>query len=162
MLLVLTLVAVMATSVVGLGVAQAATCTTRAHAYVTQPGRIYVAGYEGDTSLGIPTWRTFPGDTFQIGGNGIQPGTTHFTAVDAVGNQVDLGLSDSLPAGENCVANEGPTHRVVAPPGSYRIIAVYTGGNTGVTHVQQVVDAIVEDVPTPVDPGWPPDPIYIW
>jgi hypothetical protein len=115
-LLALATVAAMATGVVAPGVAQAATCKTRAHAYVTQPGRIYLAGYEGDTSLGIPTWRTFPGDTFQIGGNGIQPGTTiHFIAVDAVGNQVDFGLSDSLPAGENCAANEGPTYRVVAP-----------------------------------------------
>jgi hypothetical protein len=55
------------------------------------------------------------------------------------------------------VANEGPTYRVVAPQGSYRIIAVYTGGNTGATHVQQVVDAVVEDAPSPVDPGWPPE-----
>jgi hypothetical protein len=73
-LLALATVAAMATGVVAPGVAQAATCKTRAHAYVTQPGRTYLAGYEGDTSLGIPTWRTFPGDTFQIGGNGIQPG----------------------------------------------------------------------------------------
>jgi hypothetical protein len=55
---------------------------------------------------------------------------------------------------------------VVAPPGSYRIVAFYTGGNTGVTHVQQVVDAVVESVPSPedpglVDPGWPPEMLYI-
>jgi hypothetical protein len=134
---------------VGASPAQAQTCVTRGHAYVTQPGRIYFSGYEGDQSVGIPTWNTFRGDTFRIGGNGIQPGTPiRFQAVNIITRaQIDflpgVRVVETRKAGTNCVVNESGLMSVTAPSGQYRITAIYTSGNAGGPLVDQVVDVVV-------------------
>jgi hypothetical protein len=40
--------------VVGATPAQAVLCATEGHAYLTQPGRVYFSGYNGNKSLGVP------------------------------------------------------------------------------------------------------------
>ena len=144
--LMLTLVAITASLAVATP-AQAASCVTRGHAYVHPlSGGLYFSGYEGDGSVGIPTWYTFRGDRFQLGGNGIKPGTQiRWTAYDTVfGNAFPIVPSVTAAAGSNCVVRqEANTYIVTAVPGFYFIVAEYTAGNSGWTGAEIVTYASV-------------------
>ena len=60
----------------GANPADAATCQTAGHAYLTQPGRLFFSGFEGNVQNGVPTAYASQGVTsFRVGGNGIKPGT---------------------------------------------------------------------------------------
>src|SRR5262245_1948638 len=75
--LIASLAAVAALSVIGASPAGATTvCNTPGHAYVTQPGRAFFSGYEGDQRFGVPTLSYVQGtQSFRLGGNGIRPGS---------------------------------------------------------------------------------------
>ncbi|WP_405927241.1 hypothetical protein [Streptomyces sp. NBC_00035] len=127
-------------------------CNTPGHAYLTKPGRIYFSGYNGDGGLGVPTFHTFRGDTFRLGGNGVLPGTPiRFQAVNVdTGAQINFYRGQSLyttrGAGDNCVVNEEGPLTVTAPSGTYRVTALYDPGNTPPTPgdiVDQVVNVVV-------------------
>ena len=72
-------------------------CQTSAHAYVVSNGRAYFSGYEGSTSLGVPTLSVGWGTRVTLGGNGIKPNTTvTFRFYDANTNaEVSSGSSRS-------------------------------------------------------------------
>src|SRR5262245_23218507 len=114
--LVASVAAVTIAAAAGASPASAAACVTPGPASLTQPGRAFFSGYEGDQRFGVPTVSYIQGaESFRFGGNGILPGTgINFVALDdASGAQVAL-----LPwssgyatrgARSNCVVNEeGP------------------------------------------------------
>ena len=147
----LTCIVAVAATLVGVGAspALAATCATPGHAYVTQPGRVYFSGYDGDGRFGVPTLTTFPGDTVRLGGNGVQPRTDiQFSAVNIItGGPIDIlpgiRVLTTPRAGSNCVVNEIGPYFVTAPSGSLiRIIAFYDSGNDGfyARYLDQVVN----------------------
>ena len=117
-------------------------CHTFGHVYLTQPGRVYFSGYEGNQQNGIPTVVASQGELFRLGGNGIQEGTTiRFFAQRFPGPGQESGTPINFligsrnyvtqPARENCVVNEEGPYRLTAPsPGRYRVFAEYTSGNT--------------------------------
>jgi hypothetical protein len=132
--------------VVGAAPAQAALCATKGHAYLTQPGRVYFSGYNGDKSLGVPRIVATQGELFRLGGNGINPfpiyGRADITwrAEKMLGpdptldsGQIDffpgVGSYHSVWAKDNCVVHEEGPFPVTAPPGLYRIWAIYNSGN---------------------------------
>jgi hypothetical protein len=124
-------------------------CRTAAHAYLTQPGRVYFSGYDGVGQFGIPTINAVRGDTLRLGGNGILPGTTiRFQAVDmATGVQVDVipgsRLYTTQGARNNCVVHEEGPYTITALPGRYRITAIYRPGNLS-TGSNDLVDQVAE------------------
>jgi hypothetical protein len=97
--------------------ASAATCRTRGHAYMTQPGRVHFSGFEGDQSLGIPRVLVVRGDLVRFGGNGIRPGTniTFGTSIQFTPNGQEF---QTRKAGSNCVVNESAAAPITAPPGT--------------------------------------------
>jgi len=121
--------------VVGAGPAFAARCQTAGHAYLTQPGRVYFSGYDGDESKGIPQVNTVRGAQFRVGGNGLLPGTfIRFNSLNLdTGQFVDFipgrQVYQTRGAGTNCVVSEEGPLSVAAPPGRYAIFAAYTSGN---------------------------------
>jgi hypothetical protein len=154
---------------IGVTPASASVCRTSGHAYLTQPGRVYFSGFEGNQQFGVPTYNTFAFDVFGYGGNGIRPGTqVRFDVIDkATGAHAAVfnGQSTlfSRIAGSNCVANEQATSLFAQQPGTYRVLASYFVGNTGqyVTN-DPVVDIVVQpSLPAP-DPGpiYEPPPCY--
>jgi hypothetical protein len=152
--------------VAGANPADAETCQTPGHAYLTQPGRLFFSGFEGNAQNGVPTAYASQGVTsFRVGGNGIQPGTIIiFQASDkATGLPAQFfGYSSSAssnPTGGNCVANETAPITVTASPGTYRIKALYISGNSGQGVADPVVDVIVSPPPPPPDPYPYPDPV---
>jgi hypothetical protein len=116
---------------------------------LTQPGRVYFSGYDGEGQFGIPTMNAVQGDTFRVGGNGILPGTTiRFQSVNmATGQQIDFTPTTRLyttrGARNNCVVHEEGPLTVTAPPGRYRITAIYRPGNLA-TGGNDLVDQVVE------------------
>jgi hypothetical protein len=76
-------------------------CRTAGHAYLTQPGHVYFSGYENDQRFGIPTVNAVRGDTFRLGGNGLQPGTPlTFQAVNVdTRESIDVVAGQSNPRG---------------------------------------------------------------
>jgi hypothetical protein len=120
--------------------AQAVVCETPGHAYLTQPGKIYVSGYEGKENFGIPRIVAYQGQLFHLGGNGILPdskinfesfrypgpGETSGTRIDVLPSLSNYYTRD---AQDNCVVHEEGPYRVTAPPGRYRIFATYRSGN---------------------------------
>jgi hypothetical protein len=149
----------------GAGPADAATCQTAGHAYLTQPGRLFFSGFEGNVQNGVPTAYASQGVTsFRVGGNGIQPGTRIiFQATDkATGFPAqffgNISSAQSNPTGSNCVANETAPITVTAAPGTYRITALYLSGNSGQGVSDPVVDVVVSPPPPPPDPSPYPDP----
>jgi hypothetical protein len=145
--------------------ADAATCQTAGHAYLTQPGRLFLSGFEGNVQNGVPTAYASQGVTsFRVGGNGIKPGTrVIFQANDqATGAPVpffgNISSAQSNPTGNNCVANETAPITVTAAPGTYRITALYISGNSGQGVSDPVVDVVVSPPPPPPDPYPYPDP----
>jgi hypothetical protein len=152
--------------VVGATPAQAAPCVTEGHAYLTQPGRVYFSGYNGDKSLGVPRITAVQGELFRIGGNGINPfpiyGRPNITWT-ATGPD---GFIDFFPgvrhyssiwAQDNCVVHEEGPFPVTAPPGLYQIFATYTSGNhPGVLRLDEV--AVVQVIPRPIPPVPSPAP----
>jgi hypothetical protein len=148
--------------------ASAATCATAGHSYLTQPGRFFFSGFEGDQRYGVPALYTFSFDAFSLGGNGIRPGTSirfEFTdkATGAPANVV-TGTGSSYitrAARSNCVVNEEGTG-IFAPVGTYRVTAYYTAGNTNQYVVDPVVDIVVQpSLPAP-EPTPPDEPWYFW
>src|SRR5262245_16047098 len=141
------------------GPASAARCPTARHAYLTQPGRAYFSGYEGNQQFGVPTVTYAQGtQAFRLGGNGISPGSgVDFFAFDRnTGAQV--GFIPGRPAqyyttraGSNCVVNENGPFYFTLPPGNYRIVANYFPGNNFrlVTDVVANVDVLPPPPPPP-------------
>jgi hypothetical protein len=130
--------AVAATVAVGAAPAHAASRCSPAviggHAYLTQPGRVFFSGYDGDERFGVPTAVVGAGATFRIGGNGIEPRETiKFQAI----NMDTLAIEDFVPgkktyetkkARDNCVVHEEGPLTVTAPRGRYWIVATYKSG----------------------------------
>lgn len=142
--------------------AQAAVCATRGHAYLTQPGRIYFSGYEGDTSVGVPRIVAFQGEFFSVGGNGINPkDNMDFEAFRApqpfeeTGTRINFLNNYSYyttgMARDNCVVHEEGPYRVTAPPGTYRIFATYQSGNN--PRRGDIFDVVADMVVFPGLPG---------
>jgi len=152
-------VVVTAGLVVGATPAQAATCVTEGHAYLTQPGKVYFSGYNGDNTLGRPRIIAFQGELFRLGGNGINPYPSKGTVDIRWKAAGPAGYIDFFPgvptyhslwAHDNCVVHEEGPFPVTAPPGTYRIYAFYTSGN----HPDSpVLDEVAEML---VLPGLPP------
>jgi hypothetical protein len=158
-----TAAAVAAFLALGTAPAQASTCATPGHAYVTKPGAVYLSGYDGDQRFGIPTINTYRGDTFRIGANGIRPlAFVNFFVVDAATGApatsffVDGGWG-SQTVGSNCVLNEEGPFTISAPDGRYRIRAMYFAGNSGTWVTDQIADLVVSESNRPVRRP-PPDP----
>jgi hypothetical protein len=142
-------------------------CHTFGHVYLTQPGRVYFSGYEGNQQNGIPMVVASQGELFRLGGNGLQEGTTiRFFAQRVPGPGQESGTPINFltgsrdyvtqPARENCVVNEEGPYRLTAPtPGRYRVFAEYTSGNTidPVTGQERKVFDVVADFD--VLPGLP-------
>jgi hypothetical protein len=157
MTLVASLGAVTAVGVAGAGPASASRCVTAGHAYLTQPGRAYFSGYEGNQQFGVPTVTYAQGtQAFRLGGNGISPGSgVDFFMFDRnTGAQV--GFVPGRPAqyytsraGSNCVVNENGPFYFTLPPGNYRLVANYFPGNNY---------RLVTDVVTNIDVAPPPPP----
>jgi hypothetical protein len=151
--------------VAGASPADAATCQTAGHAYLTQPGQLFFSGFEGNVQNGVPTAYATQGVTsFRVGGNGIQPGTRIiFQASDkATGLPTQFfgnsSSAQSNPTGGNCVANETAPITITAAPGTYRVTALYQSGNSGQGVADPVVDVVVSPPPPPPDPYPYPDP----
>ena len=152
--------AVTAVSAVAAGPANAARCATAGHAYLTQPGRAYFSGYEGNQQFGVPTVTYAQGtQSFRLGGNGISPGSgVDFFAFDRnTGAQV--GFVPGRPAqyytstaGSNCVVNENGPFYFTLPPGNYRLVANYFPGN----YFRLVTDVVANIDVTPAPPPPPP------
>jgi len=158
---------VVASLMVAAAPAQAATCATEGHAYLTQPGKAYFSGFNGDRSLGVPHVTVYQGERFRYGGNGINPfpryGDTGIVwaaaEIDRFGGDVtgQINFLDGFetsyqPARDNCVANELGPYPVTAPTGFYLIRAIYTPGNhPGFTAFDNVVElqVIAPPVPSP-------------
>lgn len=146
--------------VVGATPAQAATCATEGHAYLTQPGKVYFSGYNGDQRFGRPRIVAFQGELFRLGGNGINPypnqGRPDITW-KATGPTGFIDFFPGVPeyhsfwARDNCVVHEEGPFPVTAPPGTYRIYAFYTPGNHPGS--PPVLDEVAEVL---VLPGLPP------
>jgi hypothetical protein len=144
--------------------ASAATCATAGHSYLTQPGRFFFSGFEGDQRYGVPALYTFSFDAFSLGGNGIRPGTSvRFEVTDrATGEPANIlsgGRSSYITGAArlNCVVNEEGTG-ILAPVGTYRVTAYYTAGNTNAYVADPVVDIVVQ----PSAPAPEPEPEPFW
>ena len=146
---------------IGAPTASAARCATLGHAYLTQPGRAFFSGFEGDQRYGVPTVTYAQGtQAFRLGGNGISPGSgVDFFAFDRnTGAQV--GFVPGRPAqyytsraGSNCVVNENGPFYFTLPPGNYRLVANYFPGNNF---------RLVTDVVANIDVLPPPPPVYCY
>jgi hypothetical protein len=110
----------------------------------------------------VPTFDTFRGDTFRVGGNGIAPFLNiQFRATNtATGALVDLFNTGDPEFGfvtdiafDNCVVHESGAFTMNLPAGRYRLVAHYVSGNLGTPVVDQVVDVVVR---TPLPPPPPP------
>lgn len=99
--------------------AQAATCRTLGHAYLIFNG-VHFSGYEGDQRFGVPNVTMARGSRFELGGNGIKPGTPIVFRVEGPGNDETV----VGPAGSNCVVNQRAFIQG-AQPGQYRLFATY-------------------------------------
>jgi len=137
--------AMAAVLVAGSSPAQALTCVTPGHAYVTAPGVVFFSGYNGDERFGVPRVVVQQGDRVRVGGNGIKPGTDiAFRAVRSDGRIFNFfpGQLDYLtaPARDNCVVHEEGPFEIVAPPGMYRVVGVYQPGNQPIGVTDPVVD----------------------
>jgi len=141
----------------------AARCNTPGHVYLTQPGRAYFSGYEGNQQFGVPTVTYTQGwESFSLGGNGISPGTfIDFFAFDnTTGAQVGFipGRPAQYPtraAHSNCVVNEEGPYTFTLPPGNYRIQANYFPGNN-----PRLVTDYVANLQVLAPPPPPPPPPY--
>lgn len=147
--------------------AQAATCVTEGHAYLTQPGFVYFSGYNGDRSLGVPRLIVEQGERFSYGGNGIGPSALdgvreinwQAARISGLGGEVIGQINflngqevDDQAAGDNCVANEKGPFPVMAPPGFYLIQASYTPGkHPGMFVRDRVVELEVRRGPQTAD-----------
>ncbi len=108
-------------------------CATPGHAYLTQPGRVIFSGFDGNQQFGVPTTTYAQGTQFfNVGGNGIKPGTSITFNVWNRDTWSFAGSVQSRTAGSNCVANEvGTSVFTTLDPGNYQVHALYTGGNAG-------------------------------
>jgi len=152
--------------VVGATPAQAATCATEGHAYLTQPGKVYFSGYNGDSRFGLPRITAAQGELFRLGGNGINPYPVNGRAdirwkAAGPGGFIDffpgVPLYHTLWAHDNCVVHEEGPFPVTAPPGTYRIYAFYTSGNHPGAEVLDEV-AEMQVIPGPIAPQPSPGP----
>jgi hypothetical protein len=164
---VASMAAVTAFAVIGASAASATTfCNTPGHAYVTQPGRAYFSGYEGDQRFGVPTLSYVQGtQSFRLGGNGIRPGSQIiFFAVNTdtgeAAGLVTPGYNyNTRGAGSNCVVNEEGPFVFALQPGNYQVKAAYLAGNSGQFVVDTVTNVQVQ-APPPPPPYDPYDPYY--
>lgn len=153
------LVMTAALSLAGLGAASPAgatsQCATAGHAYLTQPGRVIFSGFEGNQQFGVPTESFTQGSrSYNVGGNGIRPGSAvGFIVVDR-NTGAFLGGAQTLGAGSNCVANErATTFFSQLAPGNYQVQASYQAGNSGAWVVNEpVANLDVSPAPPPPPP----------
>ncbi|WP_214105161.1 hypothetical protein [Acrocarpospora catenulata] len=122
--------------------ASAAVCATLGHAYFIYPadGFNYMSGFENDKRYGVPTIFAFRGSFFQVGGNGIKPGTPiTFTAVTGMFGANSGAVTTN--AGGNCVVNQVPNAFAIGnvPNGTYTVRATYRAGNSGAFIVNEPV-----------------------
>lgn len=157
--------------VVGATPAQAALCVTEGHAYLTQPGKVYFSGYNGNKSLGVPRIVATQGELFRLGGNGINPFPIYGRADITWSASGPAGFIDFFPgvrnyhsvwAKDNCVVHEEGPFPVTAPPGLYQIFAIYNSGNRPPGAANVVLDEVAEmqvlPAPTPPQPSPAPTP----
>ncbi|MFE0102515.1 hypothetical protein [Streptomyces sp. NPDC059009] len=100
--------------------AAAATCRTLGHAYNIFNGGVYFSGYEGDQRFGVQRITMARGARYELGGNGIKPGTS--ITFEAVGPATYFQTVGT--AGSNCVVNQRPFFQG-GLPGEYRLFATY-------------------------------------
>jgi hypothetical protein len=114
--------------------AAAANCATPGHAYVIYNG-VYFSGYEGNYQFGIQYLVLPRGTAFQVGANGLLPGSFA---------EFDLYLSDTVPpeglavqrlnrlqVGGNCVVNQKWVYPSPQFEGIYQVRVNYRAGRTG-------------------------------
>ena len=156
------------TAISGVAIAAPASATTRCatagHAYLTQPGRVYFSGYEGNQQFGVPTVTYAQGtESFRLGGNGISPGSGVDFFVFDRNTGAQVGFVPGRPAqyytsnaGRNCVVNENGPFFFTLPPGNYRLVANYFPGN----NYRLITDVIANINVTPTPPPPPPPNCY--
>jgi hypothetical protein len=110
--------------------AHAAGCVTLGHAYYikTSTGFNYMSGFEGDVRYGIPLVEVRRGETFQLGGNGIKPGTPiRFYSATGFMGQFNNQSFFTTNAGGNCVVDQTRNNGFIGnvPNGIYRVRADY-------------------------------------
>ncbi|HEU5265880.1 MAG TPA: VCBS repeat-containing protein [Jatrophihabitans sp.] len=112
-------------------------CRTAGHAYLTQPGKAYQSGFEGDQRYGVQTL-TFQRGTqqFRYGANGISfISYVQFRIFDTANPSRNAGDEIAgvynLQPGRNCVVNEVGPYTFDAAPGLYEVRATYLAGNSG-------------------------------
>ncbi len=112
--------------------ADAATCKTLGHAYYIQrpSGATFFSGFQGDVRYGIPLLQVRRGDPFQLGGNGIKPGTSirFFEQNGVMGGQFGNQSFTTTNAGSNCVVDQTRNNGFIGnvPNGIYRVRASYS------------------------------------
>jgi hypothetical protein len=129
----------MALSVASPPQAHAAGCVTLGHAYYIKlpSGFNYMSGFEGDKRYGIPLVEVRRGEPFQLGGNGIKPGT-------AIRFYNNSGIMDPFNgassfftsfAGSNCVVDQTKNNGFIGnvPNGTYRVRADYQVPSRSIT-----------------------------
>ncbi|MFD5703114.1 hypothetical protein [Streptomyces lasiicapitis] len=117
--------------------ATAATCRTLGHAYNIFNGNVYFSGYEGDQRFGVAHITMARGARYELGGNGIKPGTS--IVFEAVGPATYFQTVGT--AGGNCVVNQRPFFQN-GLPGEYRLFATYDVPGRTITD-EPVVDVTV-------------------
>jgi len=138
-------------------------CNTPGHAYLTQPGRAFFSGYEGNQQFGVPTVSYVQNtQSFRLGGNGIRPGSQIVFYAVNTDNGAWAGLVNGTNfntrgAGSNCVVNEQGPFIFSLSPGNYRVMAAYLAGNSG-QYIQDVVANVQVQAPPPPPPYDPYDP----
>jgi hypothetical protein len=145
----------MLVGLLGASPATASTCRTQGHAYLTQPGWVIFSGYEGNQVLGVPTLTYIQGTRyFNVGGNGIMPGTPIvFNVYNRDNGSFVTGLQTAR-AHSNCVVNEqGTSMFTFLGPGHYQVQASYTSGYTG----RYIASDVVTNIDVQPSPFPPPD-----
>lgn len=142
--------------------ADATVCNQPGHAYLTQPGRIIFSDYDGTLTdpAAANTISVVQGNaSFRVGGAGQRPGTNiTFQAVDRSNGAVSTIFPGRTSyttrgAGSNCVVNEEGPMQLSMPPGSYKILAYYTDGNTGNFINGDIVAVVNVQAPPPPPSG---------
>jgi hypothetical protein len=111
--------------------AHAAGCVTLGHAYYIKlpSGFNYMSGFEGDKRYGIPLVEVRRGEPFQLGGNGIKPGTgiRFYNASGVMGSEFGNQSFNTTNAGSNCVVDQTRNNGLIGnvPNGTYRVRADY-------------------------------------
>lgn len=145
----------MLVGLLGASPASASACRTQGQAYLTQPGRVIFSGNEGNQVLGVPTLTYIQGTQyFNVGGNGIRPGTSIVFNVYNRDNWSFVTSVQTAAAHSNCVVNEqGTSTFTFLGPGHYQVQASYTSGYSG----RYIAGDVVTNIDVQPSPFPPPD-----